>query len=48
MARSQFSNAWAAITSGNSSNFNKKYGSKRRTRRVNRKGRKTRKVNRRA
>lgn len=45
MTRSQFSNAWAAITSGNASNFNKKYGPK--TRRLNRKNRKTRRVKRR-
>ncbi len=47
--RSQFSNAWHAITSGNASSFNKKYGvvpKGRKTRRVNRKGRKTRRVRR--
>ena len=46
--RTQFTNAWHAITSGNPSNFNKKYSIvKRRTRRQNRKGRKTRRLTRR-
>ena len=44
-------NAWLAITSGNPSNFNKKYGvspKARKTRRANRKGsRKTRRAGRR-
>lgn len=47
--RTQFTNAWYAITSGNPTNFNKKYGisKPRKTRRVNRKGRKTRRAGRR-